>query len=29
MTVIKDINNAIDILNDNGHILVHDCIQEQ
>ena len=24
--VIKDINNAIDILNDNGHILVHDCL---
>ena len=24
--VIEDINNAIDILNDNGHILVHDCL---
>ena len=24
--VIDDINNAIDILNDNGHILVHDCL---
>jgi hypothetical protein len=24
--VIKDIDNAIDILNDNGHILVHDCL---
>tara|TARA_B110000037_G_scaffold119870_1_gene137016 strand:- start:1 stop:681 length:681 start_codon:yes stop_codon:yes gene_type:complete len=24
--VIKDINNAINILNDNGHILVHDCL---
>ena len=24
--VIVDINNAIDILNDNGHILVHDCL---
>ena len=24
--VIDDINNAIDILNDNGHILIHDCL---
>jgi hypothetical protein len=24
--VIEDIDNAIDILNDNGHILVHDCL---
>ena len=24
--VIHDINNALDILNDNGHILVHDCL---
>ena len=24
--VIKDINNSLDILNDNGHILIHDCL---
>ena len=24
--VIEDINNALNILNDNGHILVHDCL---
>ena len=24
--VIKDIYNSLDILNDNGHILIHDCL---
>ena len=24
--VIVDINNALSVLNDNGHILVHDCL---
>ena len=24
--VIVDINNALNVLNDNGHILVHDCL---
>jgi hypothetical protein len=24
--VIKDVYNSLDILNDNGHILIHDCL---
>lgn len=24
--VIKDVNNSLEILNDNGHILIHDCL---